>query len=57
MVGFLVQAEYADKEEVIRLLQTAVQNGENREIRHQHIQNVRQFMASRDRDRHPQWRE
>ena len=50
-------AEYADKEEVIRLLQTAVQNGENREIRNQHIQNVRQFMASRDRDRLPQWRE
>jgi hypothetical protein len=48
MVGFLVQAEYADKEEVIRLLQTAVQNGENQEIRYQHIQNVRQFMASRD---------
>jgi hypothetical protein len=48
VVGFWVQAEYADKEEVIRLLQTAVQNGENREIRHQHIQNVRQFMASRD---------
>jgi hypothetical protein len=48
VVGFLVQAEYADKEAVIRLLQTAVQNGENPEIRHLHIQNVRQFMASRD---------
>jgi len=46
--------KYADKEEVIRLLQTAVQNGENREIRQLHIQNVRQLKASRDRDRLPQ---
>jgi hypothetical protein len=40
-------AEYADKEEVIRLLETAVQNGENPEIRRQHVLNVHQFKASR----------
>ncbi|MFM7031775.1 MAG: hypothetical protein ACKOX4_04565 [Bacteroidota bacterium] len=46
-------AEYADKEEVIRLLEKAVQNGENPEIRRQHVLNVRQFKASRTQDRQP----
>lgn len=49
-------AEYADKEEVLRLLQTAVQNDDNPEICCQHIQNERQFQASRGRDRRPLWR-
>jgi len=41
-------ANYSDKFEVVRMLKEAVQNGENREIQTQHIENIKN-MLGRDR--------
>ncbi len=38
-------AQYTDKHKVVRLLREAVQNGENKETRTQHIGNIRDMLG------------
>jgi hypothetical protein len=36
---------YTDKQEVVRVLKAAVRNGENKEIRAQHVENIRVMLG------------